>query len=155
MTFFTHYSRPGRITVDPGSKYRTLYELQLDPDGNGRLIESGEEDLYAVIQSHKESSIIQNVVRRYEAGDVTVLARQQCVFGDSTCYPKSMIEAYHVLERAKKAYVDMPVEARQKFGSFETFVRSFGDPDFIQKYLNVDSTGQSQADDTNGGDGNA
>lgn len=125
-----------KVYTDSGSPVKIKYSPEFDKQGNLILVETGTVDLYAEIQSHKDSCLIKNILLRYAQGDVEALNRAQTAYMDITDMPKNMAEMLNLTIRAENDFNGLPVEVRAKFGhSFanwlsmagsETWARSMG-----------------------------
>lgn len=109
----------------------TDYQLSLASDGKETLIAVGEHDIYPEIQSHAKSVDINEIVLRYQRGDIDVLAQRAGMYGDFTNMPTSYAELYQNVLDAQAYFDSLPLEVRQKFDhSFSKFFTSIGTPEF-------------------------
>lgn len=133
--FNTPFDAHPRVFQEVGSGEKVLYTARLDEDGNIQLIESGKEDLYASIQSHKDSCDIHVLLQRYADGDVDALTRVQGSFGDFTSMPSSYAELLNALIAGETYFNSLDVETRAKFDhSFEKFMITMDNmPEFMAK----------------------
>ena len=49
-------SDPNKFETCPGDKYHIVYEPLVNPDGTISLVESGKEDIQAIIDSYREQT---------------------------------------------------------------------------------------------------
>ncbi|QRV61651.1 VP3 [Gokushovirinae sp.] len=134
MKFCTQFSedRPRPKSVI-GSRVKKLYSPVFDKNGRMELEETGQEDLYGYIQSHKDSVDIHVILDRYQRGDVTALNRAQAFYVDATSFPKTYAEALQRMQDAHMYFDSLPVETRAKFGhDFNQFLASLDKPDFAE-----------------------
>lgn len=145
--FRTQYVPHERVRCNPGTSEHILYSPQFDEHGHFELVESGVEDVYEMIQSHKDSTDIHQILRRFENGDVNALNKVQGVFADVTEMPKTYAEMLNHIIAGKNAFMDLPVETRAKFGhSFERWLAAMDDPvDFASK-MGIDIKNEQPAD---------
>lgn len=154
--------RSGRSFSPAGVKTRVEYQLEVEPDGNRKLVEAGVTDVYASIQSFKESCSIENIVKRALAGDPYALARNQGVYADVTLLPTDLISAHEAVKQAETIYKGLPATVRAEFGGFNEFIKHFGSLEGIQGFLDkfnkkpaaaeAGSRDQSEQNVQNGGD---
>lgn len=131
MMFLTAYSARPRVRCAPGSRTKVLYSPVFDKKGVMHLSESGVHNLYAEIQSHKDSVDIHVLLKRYAAGEVDVLSRVQGAYGDFTVAPRTFAEALNAMIAAEQYFLSLPVEVRDKYGhDFNRFIASMDSPDF-------------------------
>lgn len=135
INFYTAlHLRSGRVFSPAGAKTKVTYRLQIEPDGNRNLVETGVENVYEKIQSYKESSLIENIVKRAANGDPTALSQRQGVYIDTTLLPTDLITANEAVRRAEAVYKSLPSEVRSEYGGFKEFVEAFGTLEGIQVF---------------------
>lgn len=134
---FRHQFLPhDRVRQAVGSGERVLYTSELASDGEIVLTPTGKEDLYASIQSHKDSCDIYVLLSRYQNGDAEALSRVQGHYGDFTDVPKTYAELLNSVIAGKAYFESLPVETRANFDhSFEKFMMSMDDMDNFVKLL--------------------
>lgn len=137
--FKTQFDEHERINQPVGNGEKVLFSGSLLPNGEVDLVPSGKEDLYAQIQSHRDSCDIHVLIARYNNGDEGALQRVQGQFVDVTNMPHTYAEMLQTIIDHKKAFEELPVETRARFDhSFEQFVMSMDNmPSFLEK-LGVD-----------------
>ena len=118
-----------RVFITPGDKVKTLYSPTFDEFGHMELRESGKENLYDYIQSHKESCDIHVILARFVNGDSTALARRQMFYADLTEFPTTYADVVNTMHSAEDYFTHLPVEVRAKFGhDFNKFLASLDNP---------------------------
>lgn len=131
--FRTMYHRK-RVRAKSGSREKDLFRPQLDEHGHLELVPDGKEDLYAQIQSHRDSVDIHIMLERYQAGDASVLQRAQGTFADLTEFPKTYAEMLNSVIAGENYFNALPIETRAKFGhSFHKWMSAIGTEDFAEK----------------------
>lgn len=130
--FHTQYERHDRKFSNVGSRVRPIYSPVYDKAGVLDLEETGCENLYESIQSHRDSVDIHKILDRFQNGDVTALNAVQGKFGDFTSLPKTYAEALNSVISAENTFNSLPVETRAKFNhSFSQFLASVGSPEWL------------------------
>lgn len=139
-TKFVHQFQPHeRVIQVCGSGDHQLYTSELQDNGEITLIPSGVEDLYASIQSHKDSCDIHVLLARYQNGDVEALSQRQGVYGDFTEMPKTYMELLNTVISGRSYFDSLPVETREKFDhSFEKFMMSMDNMEQFAKLMGFD-----------------
>lgn len=133
--FYTHlHMRTGRVFSPAGAKTKVTYQLQVEPDGNRKLVETGVKDVYEEIQSYKSGCLIENIVKRALNGDPTALSQRQGVYIDTTLLPTDLITANEAVRRAESVYRNLPADVRSQFGGFKEFIDCFGTLEGIQAF---------------------
>ncbi len=125
--FKTQFDSRDRVHANPGSSVRILYSPKFDEKGVMSLVESGKENLYEFIQSHKESCDIHVILERFARGDVSALERVQGTYGDFSNMPRTYADMLNLVHSAEDAFSNLPVDERAKYGhSFERWLIEFG-----------------------------
>ena len=117
MKFQTQFQRKQdcRICSKPGSGMKDIYKMSVDADGKRELKKSGEYNLYAEIQSYKDSVSIDYILTRFMNGDDSALSRAQGVYGDFTEMPKTMAELQQRVIDAEALFNNLPLDIRQQY----------------------------------------
>lgn len=125
-TFKTQFEPHDRVAAVLGDPDKILYSAKFDEKGVMDLVETGRENLYEYIQSHKESCDIHVILERFARGDVGALERVQGVYGDFSNVPKSYADMLNLVHSAEDAFSRLPVDERAKYGhSFERWLVEF------------------------------
>lgn len=124
--FKTQYDQHDRTPAYAGDPAKVLYSVKFDEKGVMDLVETGRENLYESIQSHKESCDIHVILERFARGDVGALERVQGVYGDFSNVPQSYADMLNLVHSAEDAFARLPVDERAKYGhSFERWLVEF------------------------------
>lgn len=146
--FNTLYDRENKANY-PSSCGRSVCPvynyLPVDEEGRCKLVQVGEKNLQAEIDSWRESVEIHSLLERYFDGDVLALERRQAQFVDITGLP-SDVHSWH----------DAAVTAETVFDSLSDDVRHFYG-DSLQTFLHDIFSGRFPPDsdsppDSDGGD---
>lgn len=131
--FKTQFDPRERVAANSGSPVRVLYSPKFDEKGVMTLVESGKENLYEFVQSHKESCDIHVILERFARGDVSALERVQGTYGDFSNLPRTFADMLNLIHSAEDAFSSLPVDERAKYGhSFERWLTGFGpEPDKV------------------------
>lgn len=134
MTFKTKFDFHARVFQNPGNPIKELYSPRYDDHGNLDLQVTGEEDLYAYIQSHKESCDIHLILERFASGEEDVLSRAQGFYADMSGMPKTYMEVLNSVIAGEHAFDSLPAEIKRKFdNSFAVWMSQMDQPDFADK----------------------
>ena len=97
------------------------------------LKESGKEDLYAFIQSHKDSVDLHKIMDRFNAGDTAALQKVQGMFGDFSQMPQTYAGLLNHMIEAEQTFMSLPLETREKFGqSFHAWLAQAGSESWLE-----------------------
>ena len=115
--FQTQFDRLGTRGVPsvPGSGMKDTYKMHVDDDGKRELRKSGEYNLYAEIQSYKDSVSIDYILARFVNGDETALSRAQGIYGDFTEMPTTMAELQQRIIDAENLFYQLPIDIRAQY----------------------------------------
>lgn len=150
--FRTQYDRE-RIYSRVGDPVHILYEAKFDSSGHYDLVESGRENTYDFIQSHKDSVDIHLILKRFANGDTAALSRKQGMYGDFTQMPTSFADMLNKVNAAESYFNSLDAETRSKFDdSFGIFMASIGSDDFMDKLGLVKADPVPVPDPVPGGD---
>ena len=134
MAFSTQYDKRGRFFTSPGSPIHKTYGGRYDEKGRVVLEETGQENVYDLIQSYADSCDIHVLMKRFQGGDPTALSARQGFYGDVLDFPKTYAEALNHMHEMEERFMELPVEIRAKFNhSFQEFLACSGEPDFMEK----------------------
>lgn len=136
LSFKTWREDHPRKHCSSGSRTKITYSGRYDKDGSIVLDEVGKEDIYDYIQSFAESVDINNVIKRFTAGDTTALEQVQGIYMDATATPKNMADLMNKISQGKENFEKLPVEFKQLYGNdFVKFICTF-DPMKLEELLN-------------------
>lgn len=117
MKFQTQFQRKSdcRICSEPGSGMKDTYKMHVDEDGKRELRKSGEYNLYAEIQSYKDSVSIDYILTRFMNGDDSALSRAQGIYGDFTSMPTTLAELQQRVIDAEDLFNSLPLDIRAQY----------------------------------------
>lgn len=113
-TQFTRLGVSGEKTC-PGSGMKDTYKMHVDENGVRELKKNGEYNLYADIQSYKDSVSIDYILTRFVNGDETALSRVQGIYGDFTQMPTTMAELQQRVIDAEHLFNNLPLDIREQY----------------------------------------
>lgn len=122
--FFTHH----------GSKDRATYKVIPSRISNTlEVICTGKEDFQAYIESFKDSTDIEVIIRRINNGELDLLSAQSGTYGDFSNMPTNLQDVYSAGMAARTAYESLSDEQKAEFNGFEEFAATAGSLDWIKK----------------------
>lgn len=126
--------RSFEFVSNPGQAEQEVFHGELMPDNSIRLVSDGFENIQNFIDSFRESTEIENIIRRVNNGEIDLLNAKQGVFGDFVGMPNSRSEALNSIISAQRFFESLPKEITDKFnGSFDEWFNSVGNEDFLEK----------------------
>lgn len=114
-SFRSAFDEHPRVVQNPGSRVKQLYSPVVKDTGELVLEESGTEDLYGYIQSHKDSCDINLILKRFASGDASALSRAQGLFFDATQMPKTYAELLNAVITGERYFNSLSLDVRKEF----------------------------------------
>lgn len=93
-----------------------LAEYEID------LSEEGEVDTFDAIQQLSDYVDIDNIVKRYNNGEIDVLEKVQGFYGDLTTLPVDMRGIYDLNAQGKNLFDSLPEDVREQIGDYKSFM---------------------------------
>ena len=116
MDFYSRVNRPKTIPYPRSSKIVPTYSLQVNKEtGKKEIIESGKTNIYDMIQASKEETMVYNIIKRFQNGDLEALTKTKGIYGDFTNAPKTLAEAQQLIINAENHFNELPLGVRQEF----------------------------------------
>lgn len=114
--FDTKYSgRARKMVSHVGEPVKTEFIGRYDYNGNVELVENGVRNLYDEIQSYADECSMDNILRRFAAGDVSVLSKSQGVYVDASQLPEHFVDMCNLVADVEREFNLLPVEERAKY----------------------------------------
>lgn len=153
MKFFNLYNRPGRVFSPHGEKTRKKYKAVYDEDGSRKLLEVGEIDMWAEIQSYEKECNVLNLIERYKrSGDISLLQRNVGGYGDVSMCPNSFAQLYSAMNMAKSAFDGLTDSMKEYFQSPDGLIAALADvkslDEFISKIPVTETTTKNEGEVT-------
>lgn len=116
MTFESKYNLRDRKSVSHvGSPVKQTFIGRYDPNGDVELVPSGIIDTYSEIQSYADECSMDNILRRFAAGDVSVLNQAQGVFVDVSQMPTHFTDMVNLVSAVEREFNLLPADERAKY----------------------------------------
>lgn len=132
--FRTQYDHHDRVFISSGSPVKPTYSPHYNAFGELIIEQTGEEDLYAYIQSHKDSCDIHLMLERFASGDEMALSQAQGFYADVSGVPTTYAEILNSVLAGEAAFNSLPREVKAEFdNSFAVWLSSMDRPDFAQR----------------------
>lgn len=129
MKFLKAYERV-RKPAPSGSGIRTDWQLIVGDDGKYQLVKVGETDVYAKIQSHRQSVEIYSLLELYnKTGDESVLSQRSSSYADVTTLPQTRMDADNLILGANRLFNSLPADKKKQFDSFNSFLAAIANGD--------------------------
>lgn len=113
MKFDTKFDvRPRKMCSHVGEPVKTQYIGRYDYNGDVELVEDGVRNVYDEIQSYADECSMDNILRRFAAGDVSVLSKSQGVYVDASQLPEHFVDMCNLVAEVERKFNLLPVEER-------------------------------------------
>ena len=122
--FNSRSSRPcsNDFSSPRGNGERVIFEERI-VDGSKQLVATGKESLKDFIEASKSETLISNIIKRFEQGDINVLSKVQGFYADVTDMPSDLASAQRHLITLEDKFNNLPSEVKTRFdNSFNKFV---------------------------------
>lgn len=91
------------------------------------LSEEGVIDIFDAIQELADYVDIDNIVKRYNNGEIDVLEKVQGFYGDLTTLPVDMRGIYDLNAKGKILFDSLPADVREELGDYKSFMTMAAD----------------------------
>lgn len=123
---YSRYNRPPTVPAPKCSKFQPTFGLEVNKKtGKTELVKTGETNFYDKIQAAKESTMIYNILDRFESNmsadeAAEILCEEgkmtkQGNYGDFTELPTSLQEMQQLMIDAENHFNSLPLDERQKY----------------------------------------
>ena len=113
--FKTQYDSRARSYTSIGNPIVETYTGRYDKNGDLQLVKTGSENLYDKIQSEAAACDMDNILRRFANGDISVLSQSQGVYADVSGAPMHFTDALNMVRSVEDAFNQMPADEREKY----------------------------------------
>lgn len=120
-----------RKKSNSGSPIHQTYTGVYDENGVIQLIPDKVVNTYDEIQSHRDSTDLNILLKRYMTGDTECLNQVQGVYGDFSAMPRSYSELLNKVSDGQKLFDSLTPNIKAEFGnSYEQFLVAMQHDDF-------------------------
>lgn len=113
--FRSAYSHRVRKHAPAGSKIEIRHEYDVDKWGHKVLKRTRKVDVYSIIQSHKDETDIEKIIRRATEGDINALNVVNATYQDITEAPKNLLEQQNIMLKKKIEFEKLPKDIKKAF----------------------------------------
>lgn len=113
--FRTQYDRVDRVYTNHGDPEVTTFTGRYDENGDLQLVKTGTENLYDKIQAEAAACDMDNILRRFANGDISVLSQSQGIYADVSSAPMHFTDALNMVRSVEEEFDRLPAEEREKF----------------------------------------
>lgn len=107
-----------RVKAPTPSGVAIVYLEQMKNDGTMDLVRSGKHDLNAFVQASKDSTLIYNLIDRYERSqDPSIFDQRHGFFADVGQMPRSLAEAQNMIISIDKKFCSLSADVKAEFGN--------------------------------------
>ena len=106
------------------------------------LSDDGSLDIFDAIQELADYVDIDNIVNRYNNGEIDVLEKVQGFYGDLTTLPLDMRGIYDLNAQGKNLFDSLPEDVREQIGDYKSFMTMAA-----EKYNDIFKPKESEVND--------
>lgn len=125
---------PNSFVSSSGDTFHLRFSPRVLENGELKLVESGKDDIKAMINSFRDSTDMTFILQRLAVGDTSVLSQRPGVFGDFTQMPTTYAEALQLVIDGRREFDSLPLNVKNLFNNdFRQFLASAGTPEWNEK----------------------
>lgn len=113
--FKTQYDARSRCYTSVGNPIVETFTGRYDKNGDLQLVKTGTENLYDKIQAEAAACDMDNILRRFANGDISVLSQSQGVYADVADVPMHFTDALNMVHSVEDAFNKLPADEREKY----------------------------------------
>ena len=113
--FKTQYDVRPRFYTSIGNPVVETYTGRYDKNGDLQLVKTGTANLYDKIQAEAAACDMDNILRRFANGDISVLSQSQGVYADVADAPMHFTDALNMVRSVEESFGQLPAEEREKY----------------------------------------
>lgn len=113
--FKTQFDKRGRFYTSIGNPVIQTFTGRYDKNGDLQLVNTGSENLYDKIQAEAAACDMDNILRRFANGDISVLSQSQGIYADVADAPMHFTDALNMVRSVEETFDKLPAEDREKF----------------------------------------
>ena len=111
----TQYDSRPRFYTTTGNPIVETFTGRYDQNGDLQLVCTGIENLYDKIQAEAAACDMDNILRRFANGDISVLSQSQGVYADVADAPMHFTDALNMVRSVEDAFGQLPADEREKY----------------------------------------
>lgn len=151
ICIYSRFNRPKTEFSPSSSGFAPVYEERIDSDGKKILVKTGEHNLNDFIQASLDSTLVYNILDRFQKGDVSVLEKVKSFYADVTTVPKTILETHNFMKSISKSFDILPADLKAKFdNSVDVFVSKLENGEFNKILGEIAQPGQADRLDSVG-----
>lgn len=107
---------PNSFCTCPGSPIHVTHEARFDGQ-TLHLVETGREDIQALIESFAPYTDLNYMLHRLTLGDTSVLCQRQALYGDFSAMPNNPVDAINLVHHAEDSFAQLPNADKAKYNN--------------------------------------
>lgn len=113
--FKTQFDVRERFYTSIGNPIVETYTGRYDKNGDLQLVNTGKENLYDKIQAEAAACDMDNILRRFANGDISVLSQSQGIYADVADAPMHFTDALNMVRAVEADFDKLSAEDREKY----------------------------------------
>lgn len=136
-----------KFVSNPGNNLKKIMHGELQIDGTIKLVLDRIEDTDEVIQSFAQSTQIDNIIARIQAGQVDLLNKKEGFFMDTVGMPSTYADVLNLVIQGQQVFEKLPVDVKQRFDNdFNKWFIAMDKEDWFEKSGFVSPTGETNVE---------
>lgn len=138
---------PNSFVSSSGESFHVRYSPRVLENGEIKLVESGKDDIKAMINSFRDSTDMSFILNRLAVGDTSVLSQRPAMYGDFTQMPTTYAEALQLVIDARREFNALPLDVKNSFNNdYRQYLATAGTPEWAEKLSSLRNDVHSQSD---------
>lgn len=133
LPFNTKYGTKNEVVSNPGDPIKIEHQLVIKENGEHVLEPCGQTNTDEMIESYAASVDINQILARYQAGDVNALDKVRGFYADVSDLPVKLSDVMNINLRGKELFDSFPVEYKQLYG--QDYLQFVNDPGKLISYI--------------------
>lgn len=119
---------PNSFVSVSGCRYKPIFEGMPGEGDKIELVQVGVRDLKEFHNRDAESCDINNIVQRFQNGDITALQQVQGSYLDLTGMPKDLRGMSEMIDGLRVSYDNLEKDIKDKYPTFNEWLENVGSP---------------------------
>ncbi|QCS36521.1 minor capsid protein [Capybara microvirus Cap3_SP_443] len=143
VKIYSAYDLPKPSELTGFSPIEKTYMEQYNKDGIKEIIEVGETNWYAEVQSYADETDVNKIMARVAGGETGLLDQMKGFYLDTQGLPASLMEAQNIILKGQKAFDNLPAEIRRMYDNDAMKFMANFDYDQVAKNLEEVQAGKA------------
>lgn len=131
---------PNNFVSASGKRYEPIFEGMPGEGDRIELVQVGVRDLKEFHNRDVESCDVNNIVKRFQNGDISALQKVQGSYIDLFGMPKDLRGMSDMIDGLRAGYDSLSEDVKKQYPSFNYWLENVGTPDWFKLMTKKDET---------------